>query len=132
LFGPNTMRLSNYVQHKNSPDLWAIEFSQTQGAFHVQPLSDSALTNLGLFLQAKPSDYALLGVARTRDEADAICDALIEREDRRKPFTLEERRKVIEKLMSQGVIEPALATTGGPRSNQPRTTLPVGEGLERN
>lgn len=126
------MRLEDHVQYQNPPDLWAIEFSQAQGAFHVQPLSDSALTNLGLFFEARPSDYVLLGVTQTRNEADAICASLNEREDRRRPFTPEERRNVIEKLMSQGIIEPALSTTGGHRANQPRTTLPVVEGLERN
>src|SRR4051812_3485172 len=93
------MHLKQNLKCSHTPNLWAVEFSQNQGAFHIQPLSDSALTNLGMFFRAIPSDYVLLGVARSREEAGEICAALDAREDRSQPFTVADLREALNKLM---------------------------------
>ena len=95
------MRLSRYSQEMGGAGLWAVEFSQTQGAFHIQPLSDATLSNLGRFVRALPGDYVVLWVARSREEAGAVCDALDKREDRRRPFTSGEFRHLLEQLMPE-------------------------------
>jgi hypothetical protein len=60
----------------------------------------------------------LLAVAWTRDEACEVCAALDEREDRNKPFTLEEIRRVKRKLMVQDVPTAAPLVPSGRRWGQ--------------
>ena len=61
--------------------LWAVEYSKEQNAFHVQTLSDAVQGNLQEHLSNHPgttnytSDYQILSITATREEADAFVTA---------------------------------------------------------
>jgi hypothetical protein len=80
------------------PDLWAIEYSQSQGAFNRDKLSTVVTNNLEHFFDAQSNDYVIVAVARNGEEADQLIRLLDSREDRSKPFDLEHVRMIITTL----------------------------------
>lgn len=59
--------------------MWVVEWSPSQGAFHIEQLRDAVKTNLELFVMGERLDYQPLAVLHTREEADEICDGLMAR-----------------------------------------------------
>jgi hypothetical protein len=57
-------------------DLYVIEFSRSQGAFHVERLSDVILTNWDLFARRRLVDYVPIGLFPSRETALETCAIL--------------------------------------------------------
>jgi hypothetical protein len=56
-------------------DDYVVEYSLSQQSFNVLTLGEMLKKNAHLILERKQSsDYSVIGVARTREEADGIMD----------------------------------------------------------
>ncbi len=70
---PITDPVMNRVRSLNQP-LWALEWSQRQNTFHVQPLHDALSANRSAYTGNAKGDYRILHIGY-RDEVDAMADA---------------------------------------------------------
>jgi len=87
------------------PDLWVVEFSQSQGAFSIRKLSEAVTKNLRMFLDAKACDHSIIALTRTREEASAVCDSLDSRGNRSTPFSPAEAIAVLDELQETGALK---------------------------
>ncbi len=56
-------------------DLWVVEYSPTQKALHVHQIDDAIQANSRMILEnRRANDYLMIGVAQSREQADAICE----------------------------------------------------------
>lgn len=55
-------------------DLWAVEYSVEQGAFHVSKLRDSVSTNRKLIRSGYNPSFVCIGIAHDCDEAHELAD----------------------------------------------------------
>ena len=56
-------------------DLWVVEYSLSQRAFHISTVREMLETNFRMIVQHQESnDYLVVGVAETRQEADEISN----------------------------------------------------------
>lgn len=72
--------------------MWALEYSQDDDQFHVDPVSRVAESNLEQHWLDRPSRYVIIGLFRSNAEASEMghkCRALLQKRkvayDRRKP-----------------------------------------------
>lgn len=57
-------------------NLWTVEWSFKQKAFHVESVETMLKNNREAFLRNQPTDFIPLNIFNTREEADALCDQL--------------------------------------------------------
>lgn len=57
-------------------DLYGVEFSRKQRAFHVETIQEALANNLMACVGLVESDGLMLAVAESRQEADRLCDRL--------------------------------------------------------
>ncbi len=55
----------------NTKEIKAVLYSESQGCFHLESLQEYILSNLRDIEFGKSSDYKLIGVFKTYEEADA-------------------------------------------------------------
>ena len=68
-------------------ELWVVEYTESEHAFHVERYGDALERNLHLFLNNQPNDRVILAFAFTQQLADEMRRAFDCREDRTRPFT---------------------------------------------
>lgn len=86
------------------PDLWVVEYSQSQRAFSVERLSETVATNLDMFFRSRACDHSIVAVTRTRKEAVAVCNFLDSRYDRTSEFGPDEACEVMEDMIKMGAM----------------------------
>lgn len=68
------------------PALWVVEYSHSQHAFNVQELYRAVQDSQSAFFDARPSDFAIIALADSHEQAMMIQKVLDVREDRTAPL----------------------------------------------
>jgi hypothetical protein len=72
-------------------DIWFLEHSCSQAAFHIQPLQNAILSNLKAFRDRRANDYVPLA-AGTRQEMVEGVESLMALQSEREEFEQSNRR----------------------------------------
>ncbi len=54
--------------------VFTVEWSNTQGCFHIEPLLDALEINLRSFRENLPLDYIPLGIYESKERAEMACE----------------------------------------------------------
>lgn len=57
-------------------ELWTVEWSSSQGCFHIDPLKRTLERNLMAFIEKRSNDYQILVLAKSQDEAHQLASNL--------------------------------------------------------
>jgi len=57
-------------------ELFVAEYSVSQNCFHVCALSESIVSNKRVITSGGSTDYLVVGLANTREDARIICNSL--------------------------------------------------------
>ena len=72
------MRIDEVIEQ-----VWVVEYSHSQRAFNVQQLGTALQDNLLALLEARQSDYSIVAVAMSANDANKLCAVLDSRDDHR-------------------------------------------------
>jgi hypothetical protein len=62
------------VTNEELASLWVAEYCPTQGAFHIQYLSETLKGNMRMIMSGRKHTYLLLAVCNSHEEAMQVCD----------------------------------------------------------
>lgn len=63
-------------------EIWVVEYSKTQGCFHVTTLEDSVEKNRRMYDNDANNDYQIIALADTFEEAHEIARELRKQEEK--------------------------------------------------
>ncbi|HMJ88761.1 MAG TPA: hypothetical protein VK530_03035 [Candidatus Acidoferrum sp.] len=75
----------------NTDQIYVLEYSASQGGFHIQTMRAATTRNMKMFLDNRMNDYQIIGCANSHEEASKLCDVVDCRADRSQPFSNAER-----------------------------------------
>ncbi len=86
------------------PDLWVIEYSHRQGAFHKAKISEAVRKNLWSFFRAAGDDYTIIAVARNEAELTELLALLDARKHRTAPFDRQHIQNILRQFTTMNAL----------------------------